>query len=675
MGDCMFFRSDAWDRRIRGHVGRVWDLETYLRKIEHSDIDAQIERIATAVGADAADLAVKPIGEFSHTGDIGPDISLKKAAEVWRASRDWLPESCPHDPVAGADQCPFHLSPETYETVEMNDETVTKKLQFALDPEHNDGAKKCFIGARLQSLDLADLRVETTDNEPLDFRLATVREGIDCTNAHFEPPVTMEGALLATELSKGEDTTGSASNRYISLAADIEFKGAVFDDTADFKHCLFDASTSFNGAECDDVAMFNNSCFNAGLELWATFKHKVDFSKAEITGPAQLRSNFDHAAIFNYTIFSDDVILWNSSFEHKAEFLAATVKGVFECEHAQFKGTTRFVETTFEKGANFKGSVFADQIRFRRIICSGEVISLNEAHLEAGRIELGADPVHYDLREATLGRVSIDSEPDADLPTDPLAHLAISRTNFEGFDFSNHARSFKPDWRVDDLASTWPVEALDQPSDTLDRYERLEDTYLRAKSGATESGYNKAASEFFVHEMVYRRKQHAVQASRRLRKILIENPSSMLGYAFGPMFAVGRALRDGLARLNPRYSRGYRERSITPVWQAVYRWISNGALGLVTGYGERPKRPIALSLATIVVFAVLYWLAGSLPTSDAPFGMGYLLLSMQSFITFILGPSPAQSDFLPQMLSAIEGFAGAFLTAVFVFTLTRSIHR
>ena len=63
------------------------------------------------------------------------------------------------------------------------------------------------------------------------------------------------------------------------------------------------------------------------------------------------------------------------------------------------------------------------------------------------------------------------------------------------------------------------------------------------------------------------------------------------------------------------------------------------------------------------------------PPSTAPFGLGYLLLSIQSFITFILGSNPVDAGFGPQLLSATEGFIGAFLIAVFVFSLTRSIHR
>lgn len=270
--------------------------------------------------------------------------------------------------------------------------------------------------------------------------------------------------------------------------------------------------------------------------------------------------------------------------------------------------------------------------------------------------------------------MSVDVAPDADLPADPFAYLNVAGTDFEGFDFAAHAASFKPDWRVDDLADSWPEVVLDH-QDRLERYERLEDTYLRAKSGATESGHNKAASEFFVHEMRYRRKQHGALTYRRLRRIFVDDPSSLPMSLLAPVLAVGRTVRSGLQWLDPRSTRDHRERAGTPAWLAGYRWFSNGALGLAAGYGERPKRPLVLSAVVIAVFAVLYWLVGAPPTSDGPFGTGYLLLSTQSFITFILGSSPVKSDFLPQLLSSVEGFAGAFFTAVFVFTLTRSIHR
>jgi len=68
--------------------------------------------------------------------------------------------------------------------------------------------------------------------------------------------------------------------------------------------------------------MFNYALFADQVELWATVSGKADFSKATIRGGAQLRGTFETAAIFNYTTFEGDVVLWNSTIDGKAEFLA-----------------------------------------------------------------------------------------------------------------------------------------------------------------------------------------------------------------------------------------------------------------------------------------------------------------------------------------------------------------
>jgi len=76
-----------------------------------------------------------------------------------------------------------------------------------------------------------------------------------------------------------------------------------------------------------------------------------------------------------------------------------------------------------------------------------------------------------------------------------------------------------------------------------------------------------------------------------------------------------------------------------------------------------------------VLFAFVFAFVDPTSTYQGRVGEGYLLLSFQSFITFILGSTPQQSTFALEVASAIEGFLGAFLIALLVFTLTRSIHR
>lgn len=155
-------------------------------------------------------------------------------------------------------------------------------------------------------------------------------------------------------------------------------------------------------------------------------------------------------------------------------------------------------------------------------------------------------------------------------------------------------------------------------------YPRLEATYLRARNGADAVGDATAAGEFYIKEMYYRRKQHRARIGN-----------------------------DGW------------------LWP-TYDWGSNCLLALSSVYGERPGRVMGIASGLIVGFAIVF--AGLMRDQpyDQPFG--YVILSLESFVTLVLGGAedvPSGIRFIAQ----VEGFLGGFLIALFVFTLTRSLHR
>jgi hypothetical protein len=199
---------------------------------------------------------------------------------------------------------------------------------------------------------------------------------------------------------------------------------------------------------------------------------------------------------------------------------------------------------------------------------------------------------------------------------DLFGAVRVLDTSFDGFDFGapTHRRSLaRNDWRLHDPGTTsWAA---------------LENTYLKAKNGAAQAGASHAAAEFFRKEMAARRKHNW-----------------------------HLAFTEGFSPLS------------------LARWAGNGALSVSSGYGERPSRTVLCAGGTVLVFALAYALTlGSGPSLDR-YG-AYLLFSFQSFITFLIGPPPAGNAAVVRALSAIEGFIGAFLIALFVFTLTRSVHR
>lgn len=672
--ECEYFDSQRWNQRIQAHVGRVWDVETALRKLDFEDAQTRIQALAATHNMNPEEIARKTVGEATESELLADsNLELTDAVTRWRSEQTWLPDKCPHAAVAEDAHCPFHTPPGEYERVGLTPTTVEDALQTELTSDTERPA--CFVGAHLQTVDLADIRIQASNAKLVDFRLATIDDEVVCSSSVIAPPVSFEGAKLCEEDRSPPVGTGTAANRYISVDARIDFSGTHFEDSVDFKHTYFASTTSFNGATFDDIAMFNYATMHGAFEFWATAEGKADFSKATFRETAQLRGDYRTAGIFNYTTFYDDVVLWNSNFNGKAEFLAAEFHGTVDCSHATFRGFTRFCETTFESGAMFQAAQFKDRVHFRRIRAPDTVISLTEAFLSAGNLEWDSPKAHFDMADATIGRVALTETHENDIPGSPFEYLSISRTDFDQFDFGRYATGLKPDWRLETRSETWPVDFEPSHPSELAKLEAREDSYLRAKSGANQAGHNKAASEFFRHEMKYRRKQYAALFKNRFNSLLIDEPTTGRGMAKAVLKAVGRTPIDVSRRLLPRVRMRARTRGETPGWQSGYRWIANSILGLVSGYGERPQRPIIMSFVIICLFAVAYALLGVKTPVDNGSGSGYLLLSIQSFITFILGSSPVGTGQAAQFLSAIEGFAGAFFIAIFVFTLTRSIHR
>lgn len=134
----------------------------------------------------------------------------------------------------------------------------------------------------------------------------------------------------------------------------------------------------------------------------------------------------------------------------------------------------------------------------------------------------------------------------------------------------------------------------------------LEGTYVKAKYGANEVGDTKAAAEFFRKEMTHRRHQH-----------------------------VSGTLEGALA-----------DRA-----GALWRWTANTLLDATAGYGERPSRVVVVALLTVVGFSLVF--SGS--TSTQPYGnaFGYLILSLESFITLVLGGAASIEDSRVRLLAEV----------------------
>lgn len=187
------------------------------------------------------------------------------------------------------------------------------------------------------------------------------------------------------------------------------------------------------------------------------------------------------------------------------------------------------------------------------------------------------------------------------------------------------------------------ADALAAPETESPTPTQLEATYQQAKTAASEAGDADVAAAFFMQEKAWARRQY--------RDTVWKGTN-----ADGEAVSLRRRAKAG------------------------YRWLANEMLRLTAGYGEKPQRVLGISIGVIVFFTGLFGFVLQEGFSDPPpYGhwIGYLLVSLESFVTLVLG-APAQikegAVFL-RLAAQTEEFLGVFLIALFVFTLTRAIHR
>ena len=309
-------------------------------------------------------------------------------------------------------------------------------------------------------------------------------------------------------------------------------------------------------------------------------------------------------------------------------------------------GTAQFVSTTFESGAEFAGAT-AELAAFERVEVGDDTLDLTggrfeelrvrpagalrcrlvEATVSAGRLDQPDEGIAaYDLTDATVGDVDIDCDAES------FDRYRFYRTEFDGFRFPSYHTVFRD--------NRWHIHEYAHEPEQPDAVEGLEQTYLEAKQGAADVGDSETGSMFFIRELRYRRRRYAAHA---------------------------RAAT---------HSTSHRV-------DAALRWVTNGFLDLIAGYGERPQRTAMLALAVILGCAAAFpmtegLVAGAAVVTYASHGVAAvvdsLYFSIVTFATLGLGDVHPVGT-LGRFIAAAEGLVGAFLTAVFVFSLGRRVTR
>lgn len=630
---CQFFSSGVWDQRLTEFVVMSWDVETFLRKSQTRSSTVTTLKKATSPNEsfDTDTVAQLPIRKVIEDTDSELNITRSEVLATWRRhNQDRVPDKCPHDCyTTDVEYCLFHMDPEAHPKQDIPTDEISDQVAETISKQGEQN--KCFVGSRFSQLDLSNKTLQALDNHPIDFRFSTFQQETSFSETVFGQDVKFKGAKFETV---GDDRSQSESEydaHYVDFKGDFDFMRAEFRSEADFKFCNFLGDVRFNSAEFSAAAMFNYSQFQGRSDfMTSTFTGKADFSKSRFSEVAYLNGTYDTAGIFNYTVFAEDVVLYRTTFNGKAEFFATKFGGEFDSGYATFRGEARFNETEFTGETSFENSFFDDGAYFKNVTTDSPV-NLSHSHIVAGEIVLpnGINIPIFDFSYATLGEVSFDAT--IEIADDLFEYVIFNQTKFDGFNFNEHQENLKPSWRIHTTVGDRPGSLLEKRPHDREILNALESTYNRAKVGAKDVGHNKAASEFFFKQMSTRRRQYLTR---------FWNTSD------------------------------WGEKGVL-----LARWASNGILGLITGYGERPSYVIGTSMLVIPLFSVVYWALPSDPPTSGKFGLEYLIFSIQSFVTLILGSGPPDSSAAFQFISAFEAFIGAFLIALLVFTLTRSIHR
>jgi uncharacterized protein YjbI with pentapeptide repeats len=442
------------------------------------------------------------------------------------------------------------------------------------------------------------------------------------------------------------------------------------DGAFDCEHAFF-RWARFDGAQFRGPARFPDATFERGCSFVGTaFGDECDWYRARAVGEA----DFDDASFasvrFDETVFEDDASFAGARFEGDASFRGVEFRGganvvvddadfsdtVFTAsatfrdavfrygrfDDAAFHEPPTFDDATFRKGAAFEGTELPASASFRAVYvergldleptAAGDhaLVDMTAADVDHGTIARpSTGGVYYDMTGATLGTVELVGG-DADHETPLFDHFLFNGTEFEDFDFSRHRGYLeRNDWQIHGLDDAFTAAATDEAHHEFTPQD-LEATYLKAKNGASAVGDNKANSEFFRKEMAYRRRQY-------------EN--------------VLRGRTNGGALSKPR---------------ALAKWGINAFFDATCGYGERPLRVVVVSLLLIGVFTLPYALLG-VDIADSNVADPFVY-SLQSFTSLVLDP-PRGANALVNTLTAFEGFVGGFFIALFVFSLTRSLHR
>lgn len=633
MGRCRFFQSSEWTAQVTAFLDGRPVLELLERHPAVDDPSDRRQSLATELDVSPSDIDTVDIERVLTAGtDVLPTTDVVAWWRAWMAAAPGPdpPERCPRSAVAD-ERCAVHLPHDHDAKPALTD-------RFLADLSSDDGPRS-YLGARLDALDIPYTRLEGPDTRPVDLRHAVVDGPVDLTQGATSRPLQLTGARVAALRLRGTDLQ-RVDARSLAVSGAVVLDDATATGRLSFDGARIEGRLSATDATFHDDVLFEGARIEGEATFWkAAFHDRCRFTDCEFAGDATFKratlggrktdfrgATFGGAADFLQTVVAGDITFRGATFRDTADMSEFEVGGRCDFSRGEWEGRAAMVEATFGEKVLFTDATFDEGLRAPELVASDRArfgatesdgpVDLSDAVIEGGRIRQPATGTTlYDLTGATVGAVTLRQH---DLePVTSLDAYRFVNTTFDGFDFGRHTEALAGGWDIHSFAG-----AVERPG-----VNDLVDTYLKAKNGAEAVGDSTAGAEFFLREMRNRRR------------------------------SAWRTVRDG-------------EDAATRL-RALGSGLSNLALDLTVGYGERPQRTVGLSVAVVVLYAGVFALFRAAETLT-----GDLLLSFQSFVAFVVGELPkTPTPVEVRALAASEAFLGAFCIALFVFALTRSVHR
>ncbi len=356
--------------------------------------------------------------------------------------------------------------------------------------------------------------------------------------------------------------TGNAEFIKTGFGGNARFDEAEFQAEANFESAIFEATASLVKTRFAGLAKFNQAQFRGEVRLGeaefhnmagfeeAHFKGKATFRLARLAGEANFeRARFDQDARFSDTQFSGPVNFCAAQFDHCADFQAAS-----------FAVPAEFVGSRFAGDANFGNAVFSDTADFTSV-------KFRENASFAGASFLAAADFHQGVfrDRANFRNVSFKG-PATFAAIRSRAAFVLAGARFQQVP-SLHDAAFREPPRLDDMRivnqlSLFPVWGADVAGDPRPRFLRglkacgdpeHASRYRRLRKLASATQDHEREREFFAQEL-------------RCRRFWLDKP-----------------LGSGVTRF----------------WIG---WLYGG----VSNFGRSLTRPLALWMATVFVFCLVY---------------------------------------------------------------------